>query len=92
MSIAYTVRACQDNKSKKVKYFPASLLTIANSFSIMAIANSVKLLVDNRISVVRHGNGAPARANRNAARKFSDNKQENYMQMKGVMKWKTQAL
>ena len=92
MSIAYTVRACQDNKIKKVKYFPASLLTIANSFSIMAIANSVKLLVDNRISVVRHGNGAPARANRNAARKFSDNKQENYMQMKGVMKWETQAL
>lgn len=28
----------------------------------------------------------------NAARKFSDNKQENYMQTKGVMKWKTQAL
>ena len=26
---------CQDSKSKKVKYFPASLLTIANSFSIM---------------------------------------------------------
>lgn len=92
MSIAYTVSTCQDDKSKKVKYFPASLLTIANLFSIMAIANSVKLLVDNRISVARHGNGAPARANRNAARKFSDNKQENYMQMKGVMKWKTQAL
>lgn len=58
----------------------------------MTIANSVKLFADNRISVVRHGNGATARANRNAARKFSDNKQENYMQMKGVMKWKTQAL
>ena len=58
----------------------------------MTIANSVKLFVDNRISVVRHGNGVPARANRNAARKFSDNKQENYMQMKGVMKWETQAL
>ena len=58
----------------------------------MTIANSVKLFVDNRISVVRHGNGATARANRNAARKFSDNKQENYNQTKGVMKWKTQAL
>ena len=79
-------------KAKKLNIFSESLLTIANSFSIMAIANSVKLFVDNRISVVRHGNGAPARANRNAARKFSDNKQENYMQMKGVMKWKTQAL
>ena len=40
----------------------------------MTIANSVKLLADNRISVVRHGNGVPARANRNAARKFSDTK------------------
>ena len=49
----------------------------------MAIANSVKLFVDNRISVVRHGNGVTAQANRNAARKFSDNKQKNYMQMKG---------
>ena len=73
-SIAYGFRLCQDSKSKKVKYFPASLLTIANSFSIMTIANSVKLFVDNRISVVRHGNGATARANRNAARKFSDTK------------------
>ena len=54
----------------------------------MTIANSVKLFVDNRISVVRHGNGATARANRNAVRKFSDNKQENYMQTKGVIKWK----
>ena len=58
----------------------------------MAIANSVKLFANNRISVVRHGNGATARANRNAARKFSDNKQENYMQAKGVMKWRTQVL
>ena len=74
ISIAYGFRLCQDSKSKKVKYFSESLLTIANSFSIMAIANSVKLFVDNRISVVRHGNGAPARANRNAARKFSDTK------------------
>ena len=49
----------------------------------MTIANSVKLFVDNRISVVRHGNGVPARANRNAARKFSDTKQENYNQTKG---------
>ncbi len=49
----------------------------------MTIANSVKLLADNRISVVRHGNGVPARANRSAVRKFSDNKQENYMQTKG---------
>ena len=30
---------------------------------------------------MRHGNGVPARANRNAARKFSDNKQENDIQM-----------
>ncbi len=58
----------------------------------MTIANSVRLFANSRISVVRHGNGATARANRNAARKFSDNKQENYMQTKGVMKWKTQAL
>ena len=34
-SIAYGFRLCQDSKSKKVKYFPASLLTIANSLSIM---------------------------------------------------------
>lgn len=27
---------------------------------------------------MRHGNGVPTRANRNAARKFSDTKQENY--------------
>ena len=58
----------------------------------MTIANSVKLFADNNISVVRHGNGVPARANRNAVRKFSDTKQENYNQTKGVMKWKTQAL
>ena len=58
----------------------------------MTIANSVKLFANNRISVVRHGNGVPARANRNAVRKFSDTKQENYNQTKGVMKWKTQAL
>ena len=74
ISIAYRFKLCQDNKSKKVKCFPASLLTIANSFSIMAIANIFKLFVDNRISVVRHGNGVSARANRNAARKFSDTK------------------
>ena len=92
ISIAYEFKLCQDSKSKKVKYFLASLLTIANSFSIMAIANSVKLFVDNRISVVRHGNGVPARANRNAARKFSDTKQENYNQTKGVMKWRIRAL
>ena len=83
---------CQDNNSKKVKYFSANLLTIANSLSIMTVANSVKLFVDNRISVVRHGNGVPARANRKAARKFSDTKQENYNQTKGVMKWRTRAL
>ena len=88
ISIAYEFKLCQDSKSKKVKYFLVSLLTIANSFSIMTIANSVKLFVDNRISFVRHGNGVPARANRNAVRKFSDNKQENYMQTKGVIKWK----
>jgi len=92
ISIAYKFKLCQDSKSKKVKYFPESLLTIANSFNIMTIANSVKLFVDNRISVVRHGNGVTARANRNAAIKFSDTKQENYNQTKGVMKWKTQAL
>ncbi len=34
------------------------------------------MLVDNRISVVRHGNGVPARANRNAVRKFSDTMDE----------------
>lgn len=77
---------CQDSKSKKVKYFPASLLTIANSLSIIAIANSVKPFVNNRISVVRHGNGVTARANRNAVRKFSDTKQENYTLMKGVLR------
>ena len=42
--------------------------------SIIAIANSVKLFANNGISVVRHGNGATARANRNAVRKFSDTK------------------
>ena len=47
--------------------------------SIIAIANNVKLFANSRISVVRHGNGVTARANRNAARKFSDNKQENDM-------------
>ena len=72
--------------AKKVKYISASLLTIANSLSIITIANGVNLLVNNRISVVRHGNGVHARANRNAARKFSDTKQENYNQTKGVMK------
>ena len=30
---------------------------------------------------MRHGNGATARANRNAVRKFSDTKQENDIQM-----------
>ena len=44
----------------------------AKSFSIATTANSVKLFTGNRISVVRHGNGVPARANRNAARKLSD--------------------
>ena len=33
--------------------------------------------------VIQRNNGATARANRNAVRKFSDNKQENNIQMKG---------
>lgn len=41
---------------------------------------------DNRITVIRHGNGVTARANRNAVRKFSDTKQENYTLMKGVLR------
>ncbi len=36
----------------------------------MTIANRVKLFVDNRISVIYHGNGISARANRNAVRKY----------------------
>ena len=35
ISIAYRFKLCQDSKSKKVKYFSESLLTIANSFSII---------------------------------------------------------
>ena len=61
-------------EAKKFNIFSLMLLTLRNMLSIIAIANSVKLLADNRISVVRHGNGVPARANRNAVRKFSDTK------------------
>ena len=68
-------------EAKKFNIFSLVLLTLRNMLSILDIANNVKLFADNRISVVRHGNGVPARANRNAARKFSDNKQENDIQM-----------
>ena len=61
-------------------------------FSIIIKQMALSLFANNRITVIYHGNGISARANRNAVRKFSDNKQENYMQTKVVIKWKTQAL
>ena len=40
------------------------------------------LNADNQIAVIRHGNDVSARANRNAVRKFSDTKQQNYPKKK----------
>lgn len=40
-------------------------------------------------AVIRHGNDVSARANRNAVRKFSDIKQQNYLKRKKVKKWTT---
>lgn len=66
--------ACQDNQNKKVKYFLESHLTLRNLFSIIVKQIALGCLLDNRITVICHGNGISARANRNAARKFSDTK------------------
>ena len=50
----------------------------------MTIANSVKLLANNRISVVRHGNGVPAWANHNVVKKFSNNQNERGDEMENT--------
>ena len=83
ISIAYIFKYCQDNQSKKSKYFLKSYLNLRNLFSIIVKQIALDYLLNDRITVMCHGNGISSRANRNAARKFSDTKQENYNQTKG---------
>ena len=61
---------CQDNQNKKVKYFLENHLTLRNLFSIIVKQIALSRLLDNRITVICHGNGISARANRNAVRKY----------------------
>ena len=63
-------KSCQDILSKFVKYSSENHLTKANMFSILSETKLICLVKP----VARHGNGVSARANRKAARKYSDTK------------------
>ena len=62
ISIAYIFKYCQDNQSKKSKYFLKSHLTLRNLFSIIVKQIALGYLLNNRITVICHGNGISARA------------------------------